>query len=169
MWPLLVYQPWQLGSEDPPDIERFNIRFLAEGDSWFSIGTLNPAKNSNLLHEMAFSQPCMAVNCAMPGDTLRRMSRMQTDPRFVQLLCGNAALPWDAILMSAGGNDLIEAVQSRAVHDDGTPVPRAQRLLLTTDEWGPASDGATPITPGKGPSGMRMPGLNSVVAPSRRS
>jgi hypothetical protein len=141
MYPLFVYQPWQLASEDPPDLNAAAARFIAEGDSWFSIGTLNPAKNSNLLHEMAFSQRCMAVNCAMPGDTLRRMSRMNTDPRFVQLLAGRAAWEWDAIVLSAGGNDLIEAVQSPARLPDGTPVPREQRLLLTDTEWGPDSDG----------------------------
>jgi hypothetical protein len=142
MQPLLVYQPWQLASEDPPDFNAAAARFLAEGDSWFSIGTLNPAKNSNLLHEMEFSQRCMAVNCAMPGDTLRRMVKMQTDPRFVQLLAGRAAWDWDGIVLSAGGNDLIDALQAPPRLADGTPVPLERRLLRVDAEWGPESAGA---------------------------
>jgi hypothetical protein len=142
MHPLFVYQPWQLESEDPPDFNAAAARLLCEGDSWFSIGTLNPAKNSNLLHEMAFTQRCMAVNCAMPGDTMRRMVDMQRDPRFVQLLAGRGAMAWDALLLSAGGNDLIDAVGTPPRRPDGTPVPRPDRLLLIDAEWGPPSDGA---------------------------
>jgi hypothetical protein len=142
MQALIVHDYWKLFSEDPPDINQFGVRFLAEGDSWFSIGTLNPAKNSNLLFEMAFSQQCLAIQCAMPGDTMRRMSQMQTDPRFVDLLCGKRAMPWDAILLSGGGNDLIAALRTPALLPDGTTVARDRRLLLTTDEWGPAADGA---------------------------
>jgi hypothetical protein len=142
LYPLAVYQPWQLESEDPPDLEAAAARFLAEGDSWFSLGALNPAKNSNLLFEMAFSQRCMAINCAMPGDTLRRIVTMRADPRFVQLLAGRRARAWDAILLSAGGNDLIDAVRVPPRRADGTPVPRDRRLLLVDGEWGPATEGA---------------------------
>lgn len=142
MQPLRVIQPWQLDSEDPPDLNAFALRFLAEGDSWFSIGTLNPAKNSNLLHEMAFSAHCLAVNCAMPGDTLRRMVQMNRDPRFVQLLCGRGAYAWDGLIVSAGGNDLIDALGTPAVDPKtGAAVPPERRLLLTAAERGPASAG----------------------------
>lgn len=139
---LRVIQPWQLFSEDPPDLNAFALRLLCEGDSWFSIGTLNPAKNSNLLHEMEFGAWCLAVNCAMPGDTLRRMVQMNRDPRFVDLLCGRRAHEWDAIVLSAGGNDLIDAIQTPAVDADGNAVPPERRILLRAAEWGPASDGA---------------------------
>jgi lysophospholipase L1-like esterase len=141
MQPLIVHDYWNLLSDDPPSIEQFGVRFLAEGDSWFSIGTLNPAKNSNLLFEMAFSQECVAVQCATPGDTMRRMSQMQTDPRFIDLLCGRRQRNWDAILLSGGGNDLISALRTPPVLNDGTPVSRENRLLLKATEWGPASDG----------------------------
>ena len=114
-----------------PDWSDCTWRLLAEGDSWFSIGTLNPAKNSNLLFEMEFSQWAGAVNCASPGDTLGRMCKMNCDPTFTDLLLGRRARIWDALLISCGGNDLIDAF---GVGSNG--VPPEKRLLLTQAEWG---------------------------------
>jgi hypothetical protein len=133
---LAVYSPGQVFSNEPPDFSSLGYRFLAEGDSWFSIGTLNPAKNSNLLFEMAFSQWAGAVNCASPGDTLNRMSQMNRDPNFTDLLVGRRARIWDALLMSCGGNDLIDAFGVRA-----NGVAPDKRLLLTQAEWGPEAQG----------------------------
>ncbi|HJV97369.1 MAG TPA: hypothetical protein VJ608_15105 [Albitalea sp.] len=138
-----VFQPRELFSNDPPALESFGFRFLAEGDSWFSIGTLNLLANSNLLFEMDFQRSACAVNCAKPGDTLKRMTELHTDPNFTRLLFGRQARFWDAIVMSCGGNDLIEAVGSPSVDGAGHPVPPERRLLLTRDEWGPASQGAS--------------------------
>lgn len=136
--PLIVLSPWDLlHPSEPADMNQFGRRFLAEGDSWFSIGTLNPAKNSNLLFEMAFSKRWCAVNCAVPGDTLRRMVQMTRDPQFISLLCGPQAWEWDGLLLSAGGNDLISAVGVPPTEPDP-----ARRLLRPQSEWGPLADGA---------------------------
>jgi lysophospholipase L1-like esterase len=140
--PLLVFQPSQLRSDHAPDLNACRWRFLAEGDSWFTIGTLNPAKNSNLLFEMAFDETNCAVNCAMPGDTLRRMVAMNRDPRFVNLLAGNIAETWDALIVSAGGNDLIDALSVGPLDAAGRAVAPELRLLLTEAEWGPGELGA---------------------------
>ena len=137
MKPLDVYSPWDLQSAEPPPLSRYAYRFLAEGDSWFTISTLNPAKNSNLLFEMAFEQFAVAINCARPGDTLRRMADFHRDPHFFRLLVGRVAHAWDAILLSAGGNDLIDALQVQ-----GADIPRASRLLLEPDERDPARSDA---------------------------
>jgi len=137
-----IYSPAQVFSSEPPDLSSPAYRFLAEGDSWFSLGTLDLVKNSSLLLEMSFSQSACAINCASPGDTLKRMSQLNTDPNFIDLLCGKRARHWDGILMSCGGNDLIEAVQSPAVDAAGQPVPKSLRLLRTVSEWGPAGEGA---------------------------
>jgi hypothetical protein len=137
-----VFSPAQLFSSEPPDLSSPAYRFLAEGDSWFSIGALNPLKNSNLLFEMVFERSGAAINCASPGDTLKRMAQMNTDPNFIDLLCGRRARHWEALLMSCGGNDLIEAVQSPPLDAAGQPTPPELRLLLTQDEWGPAEMGA---------------------------
>ncbi|HUG25618.1 hypothetical protein [Piscinibacter sp.] len=141
MQKLTIHPPDALFSSEPPDLSFAAYRFLAEGDSWFSIGALNPLKNSNLLFEMRLRRSGVAINCATPGDTLKRMSQAGTDPNFVDLLCGRRARHWDGILLSCGGNDLIEAVQSPAVVD-GEPVPHDRRLLLTQAEWGPPELGA---------------------------
>jgi hypothetical protein len=71
-------------------------RLLAEGDSWFSIGALNPLTSANLLQSMEFSQFTAAAHCSYPGDTLRRMAELRSDPHFVQLLAGNVSWRWDA-------------------------------------------------------------------------
>src|SRR5437667_56183 len=137
-----IYPPSQVFSGEPPDFSSPAYRFLAEGDSWFSIGSLNPLQSSNLLFEMVFEKSGMAINCASPGDTLKRMAQMNTDPNFIDLLCGRRARFWDAILLSCGGNDLIEAVRSPASDAQGQPVPQALRLLRTRNEWGLESEGA---------------------------
>jgi len=138
-----IYQPSQMFSGEPPDLSSPAYRFLAEGDSWFSIGSLNPLQSSNLLFEMVFAKSGAAVNCASPGDTLKRMAQMNTDPNFIDLLCGRRARFWDGILLSCGGNDLIEAVRSPATDAQGVAVPQSLRLLLTRDEWGSESAGAS--------------------------
>ena len=69
---LKIYPPSSLNSPDlMPPFSEFGYRFLAEGDSWFTVGALNPLKNSNLLFEMRFAQTGCVINCATPGDTLR--------------------------------------------------------------------------------------------------
>jgi hypothetical protein len=134
---LVLLQPAQLNDPNGEPLSQFHRQFLAEGDSWFSIGSLNPFTSANLLQEMAFSKRCVAVNCAQPGDTLRRMVDTRRDPAFVSLLAGATAREWSGLLFSAGGNDLIDALQAR-----GAAVPLAQRLLRESAEWGPPSMGA---------------------------
>jgi hypothetical protein len=111
-------------------------RLLAEGDSWFSIGALNPLQSANLLQSMEFSSFTAAAHCSYPGDTLRRMADFRKDPNFKQLLAGNVSWRWDAILLSAGGNDLIEAAGVAPNN------PLHLRLLRTAAEWGPSALGA---------------------------
>ncbi len=136
MKPLTVYSPDELSSSIPPDLSFAAYRFLAEGDSWFTLSTLNPGKNANLLFQMAFDQFACAVNCAHPGDTLSHMVEMNSDPLFRRLLSGRNTYIWDGLLLSCGGNDLIDALRAT-----GPGVPNAQRLLLPAAEWGPVANG----------------------------
>lgn len=127
---------------DTPDLLKhtlgeYGYRFLAEGDSWFTIGTLNPVKNANLLFGLRFTQIACAFNCAKPGDTLTHMAEMNRDPQFADLLFGRRARAWDGVLLSCGGNDLIDALGVR-----GPGIPPEQRLLREAAEWGPAEEGA---------------------------
>ncbi|MBS0436850.1 MAG: hypothetical protein JSR75_18500 [Proteobacteria bacterium] len=135
---LEIHPPSDLNSPDlAPNLGGFGMRLLAEGDSWFTVGALNPLKNANLLFEMRFAQSAVAINCATPGDTLRRMVDTRRDPAFVDLLTGARKRAWDGLLLSCGGNDLIDALGVRA---EG--VALNLRLLRTAAEWGPPSDGA---------------------------
>lgn len=135
---LKIVPPSDLNVPDlAPNLGEFGIRFLAEGDSWFTIGALNPLKNSNLLFEMRFAQSAVAINCATPGDTLQRMAQTGSDPVFVDLLLGKRRRPWDALLLSCGGNDLIDALAVR-----GAGIPLRLRLLREAAEWGDATMGA---------------------------
>jgi hypothetical protein len=138
----VLMSPSQLDSADAPPLSEFGFRFLAEGDSWFSIGALNLAKSANLLQELSFTQRAVAVTCTLPGDTLKRMVDTRRDPQFASLLAGARARIWDGLLLSAGGNDLIDALQSPLRDGNGAAVPPAKRLLLAAGEWGPASMGA---------------------------
>jgi hypothetical protein len=131
----VVYPGDFLSRETPPAIELFNHRFLAEGDSWFTIGTLNFFDASNLLLELDFEQSTAVVTCAYPGDTLQQMVHFWKDPFFSRLLSEpRFAMDWDAILISAGGNDMIDAAQVPTVDENGSAISPDRRLLLTPNE-----------------------------------
>lgn len=105
-----IKAPWELPGLSG-GLASYRYRFLAEGDSWFSIGELPPWATSNLLFELRQSslQNDVVVTCAHQGDTLTHMVEMWHDANFTGLLDGPIQRPWDGILLSAGGNDLIDA------------------------------------------------------------
>jgi len=87
--------------------EQFDRHCLAEGDSWFTLAAL---PGGNLLQELHLKKRSLIVSCAYPGDTLSHMVDWRDNPPFVKLLAEkNFARKWDAVLLSAGGNDLIDA------------------------------------------------------------
>lgn len=139
----LVYPCDALWMDPPPDLASHGRRLLAEGDSWFTLGTLNLVRSSNLLFHLRSATSTVIVNCAKPGDTVQHMARAAADPLFERLLCmPRQARHWDAVLFSGGGNDLVDAVQHAAVHVDGSPAALEERLLLTPTE-------ATQLQPGE--------------------
>jgi hypothetical protein len=139
--PLQVATPDDLDADRVP-LDQARWRFLCEGDSWFTLGALNPLKSANLLQHLRFSQTCWAVNCAYPGDVLSHMVERAGDPKFTSLLLGRPMRKrraWDALLVSGGGNDLIDAL---AVPAQGAAAADASlRLLHTRDEWSAADMG----------------------------
>lgn len=124
------------------DLSSYQYQFLAQGDSWFSINTLKLAKSTNMLKNMFFSQRAAAVSCAYPGKTLGEMSGLPAtsllvrDERFQGYLGGVREQWWSALLLSGGGNDLINALQLLPGQID-RELPTDCRLLLTDEEWGP--------------------------------
>jgi hypothetical protein len=118
----------------PADLNRYRLRFLGQGDSWFSIGAFPPTRTANLFFKLMLPELCCVVNCAHPGAVLARMTDTTRNPTFLALLSGNARRGWEGLLLSGGGNDVIDAAQ--AAPDN----PPAQRLLARTDEWGEGAD-----------------------------
>jgi lysophospholipase L1-like esterase len=124
-----------LRSNEPPALSDAGRVWLAEGDSWFTLGSLNLKQNANVLVALSLAKRTTIVNCAYPGDTLGHMADLLCNPRFDSLLRQpNFSSWWQAILVSGGGNDLIDAVQHRAVHADGTAAALEERVLLTPAE-----------------------------------
>ncbi len=130
-----LFTPDDLRRDNPPPLSDYGWRLLAEGDSWFSI-TSTGRFSSNLLAEMDVARSSAIVNCAAPGAKLQRMVDRRADARCAQLLNGSQARYWDALLLSAGGNDLIAAAQTPPTAADGKPTPLALRLLRTAAEVG---------------------------------
>ena len=105
-----IVRPRQLkGRRAHGRYERSELKLLAKGDSWFSTGSLPVC---NMLQQMRFSKSACILNLAIPGDTAAAMSeRIQSWRDDFSQYVGSADAPrWDAILMSAGGNDLIDAL-----------------------------------------------------------
>ena len=95
------------------DYER---HYLAEGDSWFSLSDLLcPSFLYRFGRDVPLRQSTLIVNCSYPGDTLSNMVDWSRNLNFPKLLAErNFAWKWDGILLSAGGNDMINAALSPA-------------------------------------------------------
>ncbi|MBI3524812.1 MAG: hypothetical protein HY066_09915 [Betaproteobacteria bacterium] len=92
--------------------EFFKYRFLAEGDSWMDRSAMF---HTSLLQQLAprmdaAGDDVLVINLAHFGDTMRRIGECANGD-FKQWL--NTAFSWkfDAILLSAGGNDFIDAAR----------------------------------------------------------
>ena len=80
---------------------------LAEGDSWFTIGAL---PSSNLLFELRLARWTQILNLAYPGDTIVGAGTLAKNKDLASYLAKkNFATPFQALLLSGGGNDVIDA------------------------------------------------------------
>ena len=133
-----LFPPEALLRDSAPPLSDYGWRLLAEGDSWFSI-TATGRYSPNLLAELRLPRSAAIVNCAAPGHTLQRMVDRRADGHCERLLHHRRlARYWDAVLLSAGGNDLIAAAAVPLADGDGAPTPASLRLLHSIDEVGPA-------------------------------
>jgi lysophospholipase L1-like esterase len=106
--PVQVVTVTDVYSGDPgssPGSAEFAYRILAEGDSWFTIGGI---PSSNLLYEMRLPQSGIVCNIAYPGDTLKHVAELAANQDLKKLLTERFGYRWHAILLSAGGNDLMD-------------------------------------------------------------
>lgn len=97
----------------------YDSLILAEGDSWFTIGGLFAP---NLLMSLRFHKDTLVLNCASPGDTIVHMTALAHNYVYKEALRHDYA--WDAILLSGGGNDLIDRA-------DEIILDKAQRKGMT--------------------------------------
>lgn len=104
-----IIQAMTLGTGDTEmkiDDPAYAWRFLAEGDSWFTIGAI---PSSNLLYEIRLKKRAVILNLGYPGDTISNIAQLSANTEFSRRLAHpNWVSKWDAILMSGGGNDLID-------------------------------------------------------------
>ena len=133
-----LFSPADLQHDNPPPLASYGWRLLAEGDSWFSLTATRPRSDS-LLQALQLPRSAAIVNCAAPGHTLQRMVDRQADGTCARLLCDRRqARHWDAVLLSAAGNDLIAAAATPLEDAAGAPTAPTERLLRRSDEVGHA-------------------------------
>jgi hypothetical protein len=111
------------------NLNSYALRLLAEGDSWFSLGSI---PGHNLLQELQFEESAVILNLADPGDEVRRMFRRMCDygGEFAGWMSMRSTYRWDAILLSGGGNDLIAAFPHLLRKDTGPTVDPTRPDLL---------------------------------------
>lgn len=103
MIPATVVASWQLQpGEAQVDVTAYARHYACEGDSWASFGSV---LGNGIVHALEFPERVLITSLATPGDTLRNMARR---PQALARLLDDWKL--DGLLLSAGGNDLIDAL-----------------------------------------------------------
>ncbi len=88
---------------------------IAEGDSWFHIGgNVGVGNARNLLDKVAIpNKKAFLLNMALFGDSVRRIADSFESSAFREALQQN---DWQLILLSGGGNDLIDALTEKSAY-----------------------------------------------------
>lgn len=141
---LAIYSPEDLNRNEPPPLSDFGWRFLAEGDSWFTIGSLNPAKNSNLPLALLDELKADAATHRRREEIGLRLAQMGDPRRGVGL--DEAGLPLFAWMDIPAGevNLKIDDWQTRAPAAKGRR--KQQRTPRTTFEVKPFKLARYPVT-----------------------
>jgi lysophospholipase L1-like esterase len=118
-------------NDEPVDFSPYTHRLLAEGDSWFAWSQFSLVPSSNVLEQLDFVEPTVIVSLAYSGDVIRDISDTR---RNMALYFELQALPYHAMLLSGGGNDLIDALRPKK---GGPPiiVPRSGSVPDTADAY----------------------------------
>ncbi len=94
-------------NDETIDFPQYTNHLLAEGDSWYAWAHLNLDPSSNIPEQLEFRDPTVIVNLAYSGDVISNIS----DPLSnMALYFELQAKRYHAILLSGGGNDLIDAL-----------------------------------------------------------
>ena len=70
--------------KDELPAQAYGRRLLAEGDSWFTIGTLNPARSSNLLLNLRVTRSTAIVSCGIHSGVASLLVEMSLKSRDCQ-------------------------------------------------------------------------------------
>lgn len=111
------------------------LPILAHGDSWGSFGSALPWITGSLFEHFDFGCDVGIVNYAMPGQLLRDLPDPKRYSKFNLAATLRGMPPWKALLVSGGGNDLIEWVRR------GPGNELSHRMLRYKEEWLPATLG----------------------------
>jgi lysophospholipase L1-like esterase len=97
-------------NDEPVDFAPYEHHLLADGDSWFAWSQFNLTPSSNILEQLEFREPAVIVSLAYSGDVIRDISDTR---RNMALYFELQALRYHALLLSGGGNDLIDALRPK--------------------------------------------------------
>lgn len=90
-----------------------HARVLAQGDSWFAFPLPVFEGPRNLIQAIAPRKPTVAIDLAIVGDTAENMAQGERFAQMRAILAGGGGeepIRVAAILLSAGGNDLIDRI-----------------------------------------------------------
>lgn len=103
-------------------------RILAQGDSWFSI--FFPFNPGNLLNYVATTKGSLICSMAYPGILLQDMTEGRRLSEFYSLIAApNFAFHFDLILLSGGGNDLVQALGDMLVVPNSPSPSQPERYV----------------------------------------
>jgi len=118
--------------ETNPDHSFYRHKVLAEGDSWFTIGGV-PVWN--LLYSLDFPGTSIVVTLAKPGDTLKSMAEICNNSELRFAMDKLHGYDWDAILLSAGGNDLIDYASGKTTEDSILIPPETRGAVNSAADY----------------------------------
>ncbi|WP_431258405.1 hypothetical protein ACQ86G_28500 [Roseateles chitinivorans] len=116
------------------DFNQF-VPVIAHGDSWGSFGSLPTWLTGSLFNALDFGKDVGIVNYAMPGQLLRDLPDPKKFSKFNQAMTARGTPHWRALMISGGGNDLIDWIRRSPGFD------LSQRILRRQDEWQDPSQG----------------------------
>lgn len=125
------------------------IPIIAQGDSWYSFGSIPPWHTGNVLTQIDFQRDATIVDYAQPGQLIRDMCT-NPDSYFNVALTQRSATAFNAIMVSGGGNDVIAWLRR------DPSLPATQRLLLLPNEWQPVAPGGKAASRYISPAGWHL-------------